>query len=1044
MNNKVNKLLVLSFCLLLNHSIVNDKNNVNVVNAATSLQSLIDNASSGQTILLNENSTSAVNVPVGKNIVIDLNGYEISKKITNNGTLKLIDSKDTGAFRLSSSANETLSAIDNYGDLTIDGVNIYCQGLGSETIANSITNKNGGKLKFLDGEIISTSSSTKWGFGINNEAGGIINYISGGSIKSHIANNYSASNAVTINNSGTIEKIDGGRLLAETNGNNGYSTAIRVNNGGVVNNINAGMLKAWANNSNGEAKGYGIYTVAGGTVKNITGGTIHGDSTAAQWAFGVWNQGTIENINGGNFVATIDHSKNAPNAIAIANDGKINSISGGTYYAYSTTPNGSTIGIRTRNSGSVLSSISGGAIYLNKENSSHYFLSEGGGVTTFADGYSLSSISDKTRYKYVLSSSQSYEESFDEASNQIIATIYDGSNVIKTYNLYGTSKIEAIIDGIEYSTIQEAVNNAKKNDVIVVKKDCNAQLTIPTNSSINIDLNSFTVSGSINNQGLLNIYNGHLNNTDSHVLTNYANATLNNVNITGVSKTNNAPVVLNTKGANINVIDSKIRQIAYTQTEATLKNEGIASIYADIECLDFANESGTMSGLLNTTDGIIESLIDSNIIAQTSSNTAAMNAVVNKGLIKNIENVNISIKGKSAVKETNLIGIINQNQINNILSCKIQITGSATSYDIENEGVIQVLKNSILNVDENKSLNIFNHNNATINLENCLLYSKSNQNILNDGTLNIKNSALKNTINNQLEGYDSILFNNTNYICDSSSIIVELIDDNNELVGFDIVKNNVVISSCHNYQKDGYYVEYYKDNNDKLIIHNKTNQIKSSTSLQVIYEKAPTYYFLGSSVTYGSNNNASSFINEIASTLNCYTEKEAISGTTLTNNGSTSYVARMMNNFDKNEKVESLIVQLSTNDVSQNKALGTISNSKNIESFDDKTVLGAIEFIIAYAKNTWDCDVIFYTNPNYNNAAYANLITKLYEIKSKWGIGIVDFYNYVDMDSLDSATLSSYMSDAIHPNHYGYEWMGKVFSTYLQKEFAKKHNNVLI
>ena len=40
-----------------------------------------------------------------------------------------------------------------------------------------------------------------------------------------------------------------------------------------------------------------------------------------------------------------------------------------------------------------------------------------------------------------------------------------------------------------------------------------------------------------------------------------------------------------------------------------------------------------------------------------------------------------------------------------------------------------------------------------------------------------------------------------------------------------------------------------------------------------------------------------------------------------------------------------LIVQLSTNDVSQNKALGTISNSKNIESFDDKTVLGAIEFI---------------------------------------------------------------------------------------------------
>ena len=204
------------------------------------------------------------------------------------------------------------------------------------------------------------------------------------------------------------------------------------------------------------------------------------------------------------------------------------------------------------------------------------------------------------------------------------------------------------------------------------------------------------------------------------------------------------------------------------------------------------------------------------------------------------------------------------------------------------------------------------------------------------------------------------------------------------------------------------------------------------------------YYFLGSSVTYGSNNNASSFVNEIASLLNCYTEKEAISGTTLANNGATSYVARLMNNLNKQEKVESLIVQLSTNDVSQNKPLGTITNSKNIESFDNTTVLGAIEFIIAYAKMTWDCDVIFYTNPNYNNAAYVNLINKLYEIQTKWNIGIIDFYNYADMEALDSATLSSYMSDAIHPNAKGYAWMGQVFANYLQKEFAKKHNNVLI
>lgn len=104
-----------------------------------------------------------------------------------------------------------------------------------------------------------------------------------------------------------------------------------------------------------------------------------------------------------------------------------------------------------------------------------------------------------------------------------------------------------------------------------------------------------------------------------------------------------------------------------------------------------------------------------------------------------------------------------------------------------------------------------------------------------------------------------------------------------------------------------------------------------------------------------------------------------------------------------------------------------------MEDFDTTTVLGAIEFIIAYAQKTWGCEVTFYTNPDFNNAAYESLIDDLYEIQKKWGIGVIDFYNYKDMDALDAATLASYMSDAIHPNAMGYRWMGEVFSAYLKK-----------
>ena len=139
----------------------------------------------------------------------------------------------------------------------------------------------------------------------------------------------------------------------------------------------------------------------------------------------------------------------------------------------------------------------------------------------------------------------------------------------------------------------------------------------------------------------------------------------------------------------------------------------------------------------------------------------------------------------------------------------------------------------------------------------------------------------------------------------------------------------------------------------------------------------------------------------------------------------------MENNFSKNEKIEHLIVQLSTNDISQNKPLGIISDSNEISSFNKQTVLGAMEYN----------DKAKYEKQSGN---YENLITKLYEIQNKWNIGIIDFYYYKNMEALDNNTLSSYMSDAIHPNSKGYAWMGKIMSEYLKASFAKKHPNIKI
>lgn len=209
-------------------------------------------------------------------------------------------------------------------------------------------------------------------------------------------------------------------------------------------------------------------------------------------------------------------------------------------------------------------------------------------------------------------------------------------------------------------------------------------------------------------------------------------------------------------------------------------------------------------------------------------------------------------------------------------------------------------------------------------------------------------------------------------------------------------------------------------------------------------KEKPLYCFLGSSVTYGFSTNGISFVDLLPTKIECEVYKSAISGTTLVDNGRTSYVQRLMTNMPDERNVEHLIVQLSTNDASQNKQLGEVTDAEEDTNFDVSTIAGAIEFIISYAKSAWDCDVSFYTNPYYGNEKYESMIALLYEIQEKWNIGIIDFYNYENMDELDETTLKSFMSDTIHPNLKGYQWMSEIIAKYLKERYEEKYpGNIL-
>ncbi len=186
--------------------------------------------------------------------------------------------------------------------------------------------------------------------------------------------------------------------------------------------------------------------------------------------------------------------------------------------------------------------------------------------------------------------------------------------------------------------------------------------------------------------------------------------------------------------------------------------------------------------------------------------------------------------------------------------------------------------------------------------------------------------------------------------------------------------------------------------------------------------KDKTVIFLGSSVTYGYGSMGVSFADYLEKTDGIKAVKEAVSGTTLVDVKDNSYVSRIKT-IDKSIKADAFVCQLSTNDATKEMPLGEASNSFEIEDFDTQTVAGAIEYIIAYAKSTWNCPVIFYTQAKYDSEHYAQMVALLLEIQEKWGITVIDFWNDAQINSITDEQKSLYLVDRIHPTRAGYyEW----------------------
>ena len=206
----------------------------------------------------------------------------------------------------------------------------------------------------------------------------------------------------------------------------------------------------------------------------------------------------------------------------------------------------------------------------------------------------------------------------------------------------------------------------------------------------------------------------------------------------------------------------------------------------------------------------------------------------------------------------------------------------------------------------------------------------------------------------------------------------------------------------------------------------KGNSGKYSLKNTATVENSPlsgkTVIFLGSSVTYGYGSKGVSFADYLEKSDGIHAIKEAVSGTTLVDVKDNSYVSRMKT-IDENIKADAFVCQLSTNDATKEMPLGEISESYDINDFDTQTIAGAIEYIIAYAKSTWNCPTVFYTQAKYDSDHYAKMVNLLLEIQKKWDITVIDFWNDEEVNNITDQQRKIYLIDHIHPTKAGYkEW----------------------
>ena len=492
-----------------------------------------------ETIKLLRNYTSynivpTIDVSSDKNLTIDLNGYRINQGndnfITNNGYITIIDSSENKTSKIISSGN---IFINNYGTVNIENVNIYLK-----NISLLLSNKNIMKLTGVNifgetDELIGNSGSlnmtnstaeiSKLGIfntGSFNIKGSTYTFTKNEStfIKNNVASentldSVTTKNATKFQDVKYMENYKENAKFTIINPNLSGKSAIYYDanitvDGGYISYINTkGILKL--NNTT-------IDELHNGAELNALDSTINK-------AYNTY----IMNVNGNTIINNAENHN-----IYNMNSGKITDslVNEKTFNLYG---------------GSIISSIE--SAVKNKSTGTINIGTKDGNVSTEAPvitgkTYGVSNDSGKVNFYDGVVSGES--GAFYGTLNEVepgykIVTNKTDSLTSATLTLIGDDEKVAVLNGINFSSLQDAINSASDTDesVITLYKDVifDSNITVPANKNIKLYLNGHTLnkgSYDFTGEGKITVIDGTSTNALASIIENVKEV----LNIGGINK----------------------------------------------------------------------------------------------------------------------------------------------------------------------------------------------------------------------------------------------------------------------------------------------------------------------------------------------------------------------------------------------------------------------------------------------------------------------------------------------------------------------------